>query len=161
VHRARFARGVREHCLDHHRIFDACDDAHRAAAARAGLDVDAEHALQALCAQRIAARRSVGVRTSALATPSLPLPRPALVTNARGVYCALKAHGQFSQVIEIEAVIFVGVEAGSTIVASLDDVPGDAGKAQADATGHDDVLAKTERQRGYQETVVCRLFPED
>jgi hypothetical protein len=48
VHRARFVREVSEGRLDHHRIFDARDDAHRAAAARAGLDVDAEHALQAL-----------------------------------------------------------------------------------------------------------------
>ncbi len=49
VHRARFAGEVREDRLDHYRIFDARDDAHGAAAARAGLDVDAEHALQALC----------------------------------------------------------------------------------------------------------------
>jgi hypothetical protein len=49
VHRARFVREVSEGRLDHHRIFDARDDAHRAAAARAGLDVDTEHALQALC----------------------------------------------------------------------------------------------------------------
>jgi len=48
VHRARFAGEVREDRLDHRRIFDARDDAHRAAAARAGLDVDAEHALQTL-----------------------------------------------------------------------------------------------------------------
>jgi hypothetical protein len=38
------------------------------------------------CAHRIAARYSLGVRASALATPSLLLPRPALLTNAR---CAL------------------------------------------------------------------------
>jgi AhpD family alkylhydroperoxidase len=56
---------VREDRLDHYRIFDARDDAHRAAAARAGLHVDAEHALQALC-------RSAGVRTSAFADSVLP-----------------------------------------------------------------------------------------
>ena len=54
-------------------------------AARAGLDVDAEHALRALCPS-IAAWRSAGGRTSALAAAALLLPRPALVTSAR---CAL------------------------------------------------------------------------
>lgn len=34
---------MREDRLDHDRIFDARDDAHRTAARRAGLDVDAEH----------------------------------------------------------------------------------------------------------------------
>jgi hypothetical protein len=80
VHRARFAGKVRKDRLDHHRIFYARDDAHRAAAARADLDIYSEHALQALCT----AHR--GARTSAPATPSLPLSRPALVTNAQ---CAL------------------------------------------------------------------------
>ena len=39
---------VSEDLLDHHRVLDAGDDAHRPAAHRAGLDVDAEHALEAL-----------------------------------------------------------------------------------------------------------------
>jgi hypothetical protein len=38
---------MRKDCLDHYRVFDSRDDAHRAAADCAGLDVDAEHALQA------------------------------------------------------------------------------------------------------------------
>jgi len=77
VHRARFAREVSEDRLDHHRIFDARDDAHRAAAARAGLDVDAEHALQALCPAHRGAplgRRSrlgPGRTCPALAPPSI------------------------------------------------------------------------------------------
>ena len=50
MHRARFVRQLREDRLDHRRIFDARDDAHRTAAARTGsLDIDTEHALQALC----------------------------------------------------------------------------------------------------------------
>ena len=38
--------------LDHHQVFVGRDDAHRAAAARAGLNADAEHALQALCSRQ-------------------------------------------------------------------------------------------------------------
>ena len=74
--------------LDQRRVFDAGDDAHRPAAHRAGLDVDAEHALGERCAQVIAARRSAGVLGSvwAAAWPDAPLPRPAWVTCAR---CAL------------------------------------------------------------------------
>jgi hypothetical protein len=79
MHRARLVSEVREDRLDHHRIIDARDDAHRAAAARAGLDVHAEHAREALC-------RSAGVRASAFADCALPLPRPARMTSAR---CAL------------------------------------------------------------------------
>ena len=45
MHRARFARQVRENRLDHRRGFDARNDAQRAAAGCAGLDIDAEHAL--------------------------------------------------------------------------------------------------------------------
>jgi hypothetical protein len=90
AHRARFAGEVHKDRLDHHRVFDARDDAHRAAARCPGLDVDAEHALQALCPAhcRVAlARRShTRVRTSAFADSARPLSRPALVTNAR---CAL------------------------------------------------------------------------
>jgi len=46
---SRFRVEVGEDLLDHHRILDAGDDAHRPAAGRAGLDVDLEHALEALC----------------------------------------------------------------------------------------------------------------
>jgi hypothetical protein len=51
---ARFLRGilaikVSQNLLDHRRGFDAGDDLHRPAAYTAGLDVNAEYALQALC----------------------------------------------------------------------------------------------------------------
>jgi hypothetical protein len=50
------------------------------------------------------------------------------------VHGAAKALGQFSQVIEEESAVFICEETGRTIVASLNDVPSDAGKAQARAT---------------------------
>jgi hypothetical protein len=37
----RFASGVRKERHDHHRVFDADNDAHRATAGCAGIDVDA------------------------------------------------------------------------------------------------------------------------
>jgi len=40
------------------------------------------------------------------------------------------------QVIEMAAVVFLGVEAHGTVVAALNDVPGGAGQAQAGAAGH-------------------------
>ena len=45
VHRARFICPVRKNCLDHRRVFDTRNDAHRAAASCAGFDVDAKTAL--------------------------------------------------------------------------------------------------------------------
>ncbi len=57
---ARFVHRVREDRLDHHRIFDARDNAYRAAAGHAGhaghagLDVDSESRCKPCCAQRIA-----------------------------------------------------------------------------------------------------------
>jgi hypothetical protein len=53
VHRGLFLGEVGENLPDHHRIFDAGDDAHRPAAGCAGLDVDPEHALQALRPKRV------------------------------------------------------------------------------------------------------------
>jgi hypothetical protein len=48
LRRGRFRIEVSEDLLDHHRILDAGDDAHRPAAHRAGVDVDVEYPLQAL-----------------------------------------------------------------------------------------------------------------
>jgi hypothetical protein len=45
----RFRIEAGEDLLDHHSVFDARCEAHRPAAHSAGLDVDAEHTLQALC----------------------------------------------------------------------------------------------------------------
>ena len=71
---------MRKDRLDHHRIFDTGDDAQRAAAVRAGIDVDAEHALKR-CAQRIATWCSAGLRAAALAECALH--RQDMVTSAR------------------------------------------------------------------------------
>ena len=71
--------------LDHLGIFDAGDDPDRPTAGRAGLDVDAEYALQALRLRLMAAWRCGGVfsRPSAVDSGLLPLPRFAGVTRAR------------------------------------------------------------------------------
>ena len=51
------------------------------------------------------------------------------------VHGTIKSLGQLGQRIQINAVVFIGEEAGRAIVAALDDVPGNAGKAQTGATG--------------------------
>jgi len=70
---------------DHLGIFDAGDDPDLPTAGRTGLDVDAEHALQALRLRLMAAWRCGGVfsRPSAVDSVLLPLPRFAGVTTAR------------------------------------------------------------------------------
>jgi hypothetical protein len=73
---------VGQDILDHLEIFD---DPDHPTAGRTGLDVDAEHALQALCLRLMAAWRSAGVfsRPSTVDSRLLPLPRFAGVTTAR------------------------------------------------------------------------------
>jgi len=81
---SRFRIGVGEDLLDHRRVLDAGDDAHRPAAHRAGFDVNAEHALEALCPSHrrpalgrgalVGLGRCLG--SSALAPPGLRHLRP-------------------------------------------------------------------------------------
>ena len=65
LRRGRFRIQVREDRRDHHRVFDAGNDAHRPAAGRAGVNVDPEHAPQALrlghCGPVLARRFVVGL----------------------------------------------------------------------------------------------------
>jgi len=43
------------------------------------------------------------------------------------VHGALKVLAQFSQVIQIKSVVFVGEETGGAVVTALNNVPGNAG----------------------------------
>ena len=55
-----------------------------------------------------------------------------------GVHGATKALGQLGEMIQIESVVFLSVEARRAIITALDDVPGDAGemrRAQRGMTG--------------------------
>ncbi len=78
---------MREDRLDHHRIFDARNDAHRAAAGRAGLNVDAEHALEALgpahCAAPLGRCSCIGLGRT----------RPAFAPPGPGDQCAVRTVG--------------------------------------------------------------------
>jgi hypothetical protein len=53
-----------------------------------------------------------------------------------GMDGAAEALGLFGQVVEVAAVVFLSVKAHRAVVATLDDVPGDAGDTQAGAAGH-------------------------
>ena len=75
-----------------------------------------------------------------------------------GVDGTTEALGQFSQEIQIEAIIVIREEAHRAVVAALDDVPGDAGEAQAGSARHDGVLDGRAGRQVYQENVVCPLF---
>ncbi len=71
---------------------------------------------------------------------------------------AAKALGQLGEMIQIESVVFFGVEARRAVVTALDDVPGDAGEAEAGSAWHDEDLERRGRQQVYQENVVCPLL---
>ena len=75
-----------------------------------------------------------------------------------GRHGTTEAFGQFSQEIQIEAIIIIREEAHRAVVAALDDVPGDAGEAQAGSARHDGVLDGRAGRQVYQENVVCPLF---
>ena len=49
---------------------------------------------------------------------------------------AAKAPRLLGEIIEIAPVVFFGMEANGAVVAALNDVPGNAGDAQACAAGH-------------------------
>jgi len=87
VHRARFVREVSEDRLDHHRIFDARDDAHCPATGRAGFHLDAEHALPALCPVH---RRAALGRRSRICPGSVC---PTLAPPGPGDQCAVRTVG--------------------------------------------------------------------
>ena len=55
---------MRQHALDHCRIFDAGNDLHLPATGFAGLYIDLEHALQTLRLMLIAAWRSAGASSA-------------------------------------------------------------------------------------------------
>jgi hypothetical protein len=81
---------MRQYLPDHRRILDTGDDLHRTAAGLTGLNIDPEHALEALRlyalrVQLMAARRAAGLSssTSSDAPRLAPLPRSAFVTRAR------------------------------------------------------------------------------
>ncbi len=52
------------------------------------------------------------------------------------MYHAFEFLRMLLQGVEIAPVVFLGVEAGTAVVAALDDVPRDAGKGKARAAGH-------------------------
>ena len=47
------------------------------------------------------------------------------------VHSAIKVCGEFGQVIQIAAVVFLGEETGGAVIAALDPPPVDAGKAES------------------------------
>ncbi len=51
-----------------------------------------------------------------------------------------KLGSEFLQVMQVELEVFFGVKAHGTVVAALDDVPGNARDGEAGATGHDGLL---------------------
>ncbi len=106
MHRARFAREVSEDRLDHCRIFDARDDAHRAAAARAGLNVDAEPALQALCP----AHRGAPLGRRSRLGPGRTC--PALAPPGLGDQCAVRTVGCEHTVVASEVHPWAGHQRG-------------------------------------------------
>ena len=53
-----------------------------------------------------------------------------------GVYRAAELVGKLFEVVKVKLVVLFAVETDGAIVAALDDVPGNAGKGQAGATGH-------------------------
>jgi len=57
--------------------------------------------------------------------------------QAASVHNAAVPRGEFAQGVEVVTVIFGCVEAGTAVVAALDDVPGDAGKGQSCMSRHE------------------------
>jgi len=53
-----------------------------------------------------------------------------------GVDAAVEAAGETGQFVQITSVVFLRAEAHAAVVASLDDVPGDAGDSQTGSAGH-------------------------
>ena len=61
-----------------------------------------------------------------------------------GMHSAAKALGNFSQEVQIEAVVFVAEKANGAVIPSLDDMPGDAGEAETGSAGHGKDLERRE-----------------
>jgi hypothetical protein len=53
-----------------------------------------------------------------------------------GVDGAAEFVGKLVEVVQVELVVLLGMEADRAIVAALDDVPGDAGESKTRAAGH-------------------------
>ena len=49
------------------------------------------------------------------------------------MHSAIKVCGEFGQVIQIAAVVFLGGETGGAVIAALDPQPVDSGKAESDS----------------------------
>jgi hypothetical protein len=78
VHRARFVRQAREDRIDRRRVLMRIVPPQAVQ-----VSTSMPNTRFRRCAQRIAAWRSLRIRTSAFADSALPSARPALVTNAR------------------------------------------------------------------------------
>jgi hypothetical protein len=66
-----------------------------------------------------------------------------------GVHGAAEALGQLGEMIQIESLVFLGVESPRAVITALDDVPGDAGEAEACSAWHDGDLDGREDQQVY------------
>ena len=74
-----------------------------------------------------------------------------------GMHPATGLAREFSQPIEIDAVVLIGEETGLAVVAALDQVKRDVGQRQAGAAGHE-VLVWKGLARRVTENVVCPLL---
>ena len=74
---------------------------------------------------------------SGLAISHCYITRPDPITPPNiGVYRAAELVSELFEVVQVKLVILFAVEADGTIVATLNDVPRNAGEGQAGATGH-------------------------
>jgi len=62
---------------------------------------------------------------------------PLLLCQHIGVHGAAELVGKLFQVVQVELVVLFGMKADGAIVASLDDVPRNAGEGKAGAAGHE------------------------